>query len=566
MTVRRHPRRRNELDRQLCKRKVASVMVTGHSPPRISRARFPALWTTARSLLIASAAMLAVQQSAQAQGVVLGAGAGYQVVGAGGSGPSPVASAVLQLGLGRTLFLGYGVNAILSSTIAGAREFGHGPLADLYLKNTPGWQPHLQGGFQWNSARDDTVEPWRSVVAAVGLRKGVIDLVFRGTFPRPADRSSYYAFEVHLGCLCGGRSRDYVLDVSPRSQRFDALRDTAQLTAIWTESVDPEDADEDPETKPVVPGDSLRWSSEDLAVAAVDKAGIVTAAGNGTPQVVARAGTDGASGRATVTVEQLPQELSLTPQRVNLTAMGETAPVGAVVRDRLGAEISGARVGWASSDPSIASVDADGLIRAEANGTAQVTARSGAMSATVDVTVAVEAASLEVVPTSDTIAALGGTLLIRATVRDRTGAELPGAAIRWVSSAPDVATVDPNGQVTAVANGRAEVTAVVEGVSATVFVTVAQRAVAIEVGPSDQITLELSKVVQLTATARDANGEAIDDFEVEWITSAPQTVGIDANGRATAYGFGVATVTAMGEGASASVTITVSPRSGERTR
>lgn len=542
---------------------VTGHSVAGHSPPRFSHARFAAAWTTARSFLIASAAALAVQQSAQAQGLVLGVGGGYQVVGSGGPGPSPVASAVFQLGLGRTLFLGYGANTVLSSTDARPREFGHGPLADLYLKNTRGWLPHLGGGFLWNSARDDAAEPWRSIVAFAGVRQGVIDLVVRGTFPRPAARSAYFAFEVHLGCLCGGRSRDYALAVSPSSRHFDALRDTARLTATWTESADHEDADEDPETRPVALADSLRWSSEDPAVAAVDQAGIVTATGSGSTLIVARAQTDGASRMATaeVSVEQLPQELSLTRQRVGFTAMGDTAIIGAAVRDRLGGEIAGAQVGWISSDPSVVSVDADGVIRAEANGTAQVTARSGAMSATVDVTVAVEPASLEVAPTSDTIEALGGTLLLSATVRDRTGAELPGTAVRWVSSAPDVATVGPDGQVTAVANGRAEVTATVEGLSATVLVTVAQRAVAIEVGPSDRITLELGEIVQLTATARDANGAAIEDFAVQWITSAPQTVGIDADGRATAHGFGAATVTATGGGVSASVTMTVSPRS-----
>jgi hypothetical protein len=50
--------------------------------------------------------------------------------------------------------------------------------------------------------------------------------------------------------------------------------------------------------------------------------------------------------------------------------------------------VAGAAVGWASSNPLVATVSAQGLVRAVAPGVAQLTARSGASSAAAVVTVA----------------------------------------------------------------------------------------------------------------------------------------------------------------------------------
>jgi serine/threonine protein kinase len=68
--------------------------------------------------------------------------------------------------------------------------------------------------------------------------------------------------------------------------------------------------------------------------------------------------------------------------------------------------------------------------------------------------------------------AVGGAVQLTAQRRSRAGVTLPGTAITWASTNSDVATVDENGLVTAVAPGTAIITATMGTVSATGAVTV----------------------------------------------------------------------------------------------
>jgi hypothetical protein len=64
---------------------------------------------------------------------------------------------------------------------------------------------------------------------------------------------------------------------------------------------------------------------------------------------------------------------------------GATQQLAPVVRDSRGQEVPGAAVTWSSTDPSIASVDAAGVLKAGSVGTATVTATSTARTATLKV-------------------------------------------------------------------------------------------------------------------------------------------------------------------------------------
>ena len=77
---------------------------------------------------------------------------------------------------------------------------------------------------------------------------------------------------------------------------------------------------------------------------------------------------------------------------------------------------------------------------------------------------------VEVTPREVTLAALGNTATLTARVLDAQGNEISGEAVSWSSVYPEVATVDAAGRVTAIANGRATVTASASGVSGTATV------------------------------------------------------------------------------------------------
>jgi len=79
--------------------------------------------------------------------------------------------------------------------------------------------------------------------------------------------------------------------------------------------------------------------------------------------------------------------VTVNPGSASFTALGETARFTAEVRDQNGQPMAGAAVAWASSDASVATVDAGGLVTAEGNGAAAITARAGSASGSASVTV-----------------------------------------------------------------------------------------------------------------------------------------------------------------------------------
>ncbi len=80
--------------------------------------------------------------------------------------------------------------------------------------------------------------------------------------------------------------------------------------------------------------------------------------------------------------------VAVSPASATLTALGGTARFTAEVRDQNGQVMAGTAVAWASSNASVASVDASGLVTAAANGSATITATAGSVSGSAAVTVA----------------------------------------------------------------------------------------------------------------------------------------------------------------------------------
>ena len=73
--------------------------------------------------------------------------------------------------------------------------------------------------------------------------------------------------------------------------------------------------------------------------------------------------------------------------------------------------------------------------------------------------------SVTIVAPDDTSLEVGETLQLTARIEDVPGRDPGNTALTWSSSRPEVLTVDDTGQVTALAEGTANVTAVANGVS-----------------------------------------------------------------------------------------------------
>ncbi|MCY3555615.1 MAG: Ig-like domain-containing protein [Gemmatimonadetes bacterium] len=258
-----------------------------------------------------------------------------------------------------------------------------------------------------------------------------------------------------------------------------------------------------------------------------------------------------------------PARISITPSSVSLTEIGETARLSATVYSNDSAVLSGAVLSWASSNANVAVVDNGGLVTAVSYGTAQVTARSGNASQSVQVTVIQEASRIVIEPAMATLMSLGQTLQMTAAVFDKNEQPVKDAEVAWQSSSEGVATVDDGGLVTAVSNGTALISARSGSASQTVQVTVMQEAGRIVIEPY-MVTLfrfgfgERSprKTVKLSATVLDANGRELEDAEVKW-SSNKGIVTVDEGGLVTAVSDGTAEITARSGDASASVAVRV---------
>jgi hypothetical protein len=106
--------------------------------------------------------------------------------------------------------------------------------------------------------------------------------------------------------------------------------------------------------------------------------------------------------------------------------------------------------------------------------------------------------------------------------------------ITWRSSAPNVARVTSDGRLTAVAPGRATITALAGQVTATLPVTVVAATIAsIDIAPRS-ITARTGDVLRFTVTAKDAAGKSIEGLTPTWTFSPGQGM-IEQDGAFVGY-------------------------------
>ena len=148
--------------------------------------------------------------------------------------------------------------------------------------------------------------------------------------------------------------------VTPDTVTLTALGETAQLAA--------EVSDQRGRVMASVP---LSWSSADTTVAAVDSAGLVTAAGSATAAIRAQAGD--AWGTALVTVMQSAGSVVVSPA-ADTIALGDTVRLAAEALDANGHPVERAEFHWSSSDVRVAVVDGSGLVTGKGEGSATITA------------------------------------------------------------------------------------------------------------------------------------------------------------------------------------------------
>jgi uncharacterized protein YjdB len=156
--------------------------------------------------------------------------------------------------------------------------------------------------------------------------------------------------------------------------------------------------------------------------------------------------------------------------------------------------------------------------------------------------------SIAVTPASDTLASLGETVQLTATARNASGATVAGVSFTWSSSDGHCATVSNAGLVTASENGTVTITASVASVSGSASITVTQVPISVALAPAAASLTSVGESVQLTASALDANTNAIAGSSFTWESSDDGVATVDDSGLVTAVADGAATVSAATDG------------------
>ena len=213
---------------------------------------------------------------------------------------------------------------------------------------------------------------------------------------------------------------------------------------------------------------------------------------------------------------------------------------------------------FTSSDESIATVN-NGRVTFKGYGTATITATtaSGKTAAcTVKINRAVSGVRLDY---SKLSLKTGETAALTATVYPSNAAN---KAVKWISSAPDVASVDQTGKITALKPGITTITVETEdgGYTATCNVTVIDSSIVSVTGVKLSATvaeLTIGNSKQLTAAISPTNAT---NKGVTWSSSNTNVASVSSSGVVVAKGEGTATITVKTDdgGYTAACTIRVS--------
>ncbi len=314
------------------------------------------------------------------------------------------------------------------------------------------------------------------------------------------------------------------------------------------------------------PGDvTISFSTNSTTVATVSETGLVTAIGVGSATITIEVG----SVTDTIMVTVVPEISSINIVGPEVLFTEETLGLQMAVLDEEGNPVTDPVLTFTSSDPGVASVDAEGLVSGESVGTATITVAGGGESDMFEITVLPAASGgLTLVGRSFTVQ-VGDEPMINslAIVRDAGGVSIPDAELAFTTTDAGVVTVDATGLLVAHAPGDAFITVTSPDApgSATMLLKVIQAGSVdlLELDPATA-TIAVNETVDLVLNV-EVDGTRIFDFLASF-SSSDETVAVVVPfvdfsdfpiGLVTGVASGTATIIAQTGGLTADTVITV---------
>ncbi|HEV2927888.1 MAG TPA: Ig-like domain-containing protein, partial [Propionibacteriaceae bacterium] len=222
-----------------------------------------------------------------------------------------------------------------------------------------------------------------------------------------------------------------------------------------------------------LPTGPVEWSSDSPGVLRVNPTkAVATAITPGTALI--RAVCDGNEGRLRVTVLAPRADGIVVKSLERPITVGDEVRLEATPRDKRGRVVT-RPVTWHSADDSVATVSIDGVLVARSDGSTRITAELDEALANVSITVLPpRVAAVHISSAPDSIVA-GDSFALMATPLDRWAGPLTDRSVAWSVSDVNVAMVTAGGWVITRHPGLVVLTAVCEGISASVSVNVVER-------------------------------------------------------------------------------------------
>jgi len=287
---------------------------------------------------------------------------------------------------------------------------------------------------------------------------------------------------------------------------------------------------------------SVSWSSSNTNVATVDENGLVVARGVGSAIIVAKT-INGLTDSCKVVVGNYSVDL----KGVRITTEYAVLPIG--IKKQLVAvfEPSNATnktVTWSSSNTSVATVDASGIVSTISPGTATITVTSsdgGYKAASVieviNPTNTIEITGVEFSQSTYSVA-IGGTISLNPIVYPTNATY---KAVSFESSDPSVATVDENGIVKGIKKGTAKITVTTKRNNKKAVVTVNVNSVSVSGIELNATNINITKGNTYSLQANILPSLATNK-KVTWSSSNTSIATVDSNGIVKGINSGTTTI------------------------
>ncbi len=328
---------------------------------------------------------------------------------------------------------------------------------------------------------------------------------------------------------------------------------TAGDTVTFTYTITPSDATVQ----------DVKWSSSDESVIKVDADGTAVVLKNGVATITVTT----VDGEKTASAKILASPLLVSSLSLDVTSLtlaaGEEGKLVATVAPE---NATNKELSWKSLTTSVATVDAEGNVKAVKPGTAKIrvsTTDGSKLNAECEVTVTKAKVAVTGVSLDNTLLliSVGESRKLSATVKP-SGAT--NKEVSWTSNNESVATVDSNGNVKGLKEGSATITVTTKDGSktATCKVTVSKPVSTIAVtGVSlnkTSLSLTVGESQSLSATVSPSNAS---DKSVSWKSSNTSVATVDGSGNVKAVKAGTAKVTVTTKDGSKTATCNVTVKS-----